>query len=281
MRLATVRTARGDTRAAVHRGDVWELLDATDVGALLNSPDMAEILARPTGAQPIDDVVFAPVVPTPRKILCCGHNYREHIAEMGRDTPTHPTLFAKFADTLVGATDDIVLPDSVTKLDWEAELAVVVGTTIRNADRVEAGAAIAGYTVANDISARDWQSRTPQWLQGKAFDATTPLGPVLVTPDEFDPAAGAKITCSVNGVVHQNGSTDDLVFDTADLLAYISEFTVLRPGDVVLTGTPSGVGAAAAPPHFLKVGDIIETVVDGIGTLRNTISGNIIGKDAS
>ncbi|OZC55598.1 2-hydroxyhepta-2,4-diene-1,7-dioate isomerase [Rhodococcus sp. 06-621-2] len=281
MRLATVRTAGGDTRAAVHRGDVWELLDATDVGALLNSFDMTESLARPTGAQDAEGVVFAPVVTAPRKILCCGHNYRGHIAEMGRDTPTYPTLFAKFADTLVGATDDIVLPGSVTKLDWEAELAVVVGTTIRNADRVEAGAAIAGYTVANDISARDWQNRTPQWLQGKAFDATTPLGPVLVTPDEFDPAAGAKITCSVNGVVRQTGSTDDLVFGTADLLAYISEFTVLRPGDIVLTGTPSGVGAAATPPHFLNVGDIVETVVDGIGTLRNTISATITGKDAS
>lgn len=282
MRLATVRTGSGDTRAAVQRGETWELLGITDVGALLNSPDMTEILARPMGSQDIDGVALAPVVPMPRKILCCGHNYREHIAEMGRDTPTYPTLFAKFADTLVGAADAIALPESVTKLDWEAELAVVVGTTIRNASRVEAGAAIAGYTVANDVSARDWQNRTPQWLQGKAFDATTPLGPVLVTPDEFDPAVGAKITCSVNGVVHQSGSTDDLVFDTAALLAYISEFTVLRAGDVVLTGTPSGVGAAASPTQFLNVGDIVETAIDGIGTLRNTISASTTyGKDAS
>ncbi|WP_072806539.1 fumarylacetoacetate hydrolase family protein [Rhodococcoides yunnanense] len=276
MKLTTVRTGNGATSAAVQRGDVWELVAADDVGALLNSPERDEILARPTGSLPLGAADFAPVVIAPRKILCCGHNYRAHIAEMGRDAPEFPTLFAKFADTLVGAADDIALAPSVSALDWEAELAVVVGSTVRHADRDEAAAAIAGYTVANDISARDWQNRTPQWLQGKAFDGTTPLGPVMVTPDEFDPAEGARITCSVNGVLRQSGSTDDLVFDAAHLLSYISEFTALRPGDIVLTGTPSGVGAAATPPTFLGAGDVVETAVEGIGMLIN-----IIGKDAS
>lgn len=276
MRLATVRTDDGATSAAVRRDDGWELVAAADVGAVLNSPDKDEILAQSTGFVDDSVVEFAPLVLSPRKVLCCGHNYREHIAEMGREAPVFPTLFAKFADTLVGATDRIVLAPYVERLDWEAELAVVVGSTIRNADRGQAGDAIAGYTVANDISARDWQNRTPQWLQGKAFDATTPVGPMLVTPDEFDPAEGAKITCSVNGVLRQSGTTDDLVFDAADLLAYISEFTVLRPGDIVLTGTPSGVGAAASPPEFLNSGDIVETAVEGIGVLCNAI-----GKDAS
>lgn len=272
MKLATLRTESGSTMAAVDNDGAWELLDAVDVGALLASPNYRTILDAPTG--PASAVEFAPVVLAPRKILCCGHNYRAHIEEMGRDTPQYPTLFAKFADTLVGAGDRISLPACVTQFDWEAELAVVVGATLRRAGRDEATEAIAGYTVANDLSARDWQNRTPQWLQGKAFDATTPIGPVLVTPDEFDPGAGAKITCSVNGEVRQTGSTDDLVFEAADLLAYISEFTVLRAGDIVLTGTPSGVGAAATPPSFLQSGDIVETAIEGIGVLRN-----IIGED--
>ncbi len=272
MKLATLRTDSGGTCAAVQRSETWQGLDVVDVGALLASPSYREILDAPTGE--MSAVEFAPVVLAPRKVLCCGHNYRAHIEEMGRETPHYPTLFAKFADTLLGAGDRIALPPSVTKLDWEAELAVVVGSTLRRSSREEAAAAIAGYTVANDISARDWQNRTPQWLQGKAFDATTPIGPIMVTPDEFDPRDGAKITCSVNGELQQSGSTDDLVFEAADLLAYISEFTVLRAGDIVLTGTPSGVGAAASPPRFLKPGDTVETAIEGIGVLHN-----IIGED--
>jgi acylpyruvate hydrolase len=255
----------------VRRRDSWELVDAADVGELVASGRMDEVAANPVGELSEDVVNFAPLVLAPGKIICCGHNYRAHIDEMGREAPQFPTLFAKFADTLVGASDSIDLHPSVSKLDWEAELAVVVGSILRDANRDEAVAGIAGYTVANDISARDWQNRTPQWLQGKAFDSTTPLGPMLVTPHEFDPRSGARIICSVNGEVQQRGSTDDLVFDSADLLSYISTFTTLRPGDVVLTGTPSGVGAAASPPRFLKVGDVVETTIEGIGMLHNTV----------
>lgn len=271
MRLATIRTDDGETSAAVWRRDFWELVDATDVGELLISCRIDEVLANPVGTLSEGDVTFAPLILAPRKVLCCGHNYRAHIAEMGREAPQFPSLFAKFADTLVGASDGIDLHPSVSKLDWEAELAVIVGATLRDVNRDDAATGIAGYTVANDISARDWQNRTPQWLQGKAFDSTTPLGPMLVTPDEFDPGSGATITCLVNKEVRQRGSTDDLVFDPAELLAYISTFTTLRPGDVVLTGTPSGVGAAASPPQFLQVGDVVETTIEGIGTLRNII----------
>jgi acylpyruvate hydrolase len=271
MRLATIRTDDGGTSAAVWRRDFWELVDATDVGELLISCRIDEVLANPVGTLSEGDVTFAPLILAPRKVLCCGHNYRAHIAEMGREAPQFPSLFAKFADTLVGASDGIDLHPSVSKLDWEAELAVIVGATLRDVNRDDAATGIAGYTVANDISARDWQNRTPQWLQGKAFDSTTPLGPMLVTPDEFDPGSGATITCLVNKEVRQRGSTDDLVFDPAELLAYISTFTTLRPGDVVLTGTPSGVGAAASPPQFLQVGDVVETTIEGIGTLRNII----------
>jgi acylpyruvate hydrolase len=190
---------------------------------------------------------------------------------MGRPQPEFPTLFAKFADTLTGAFDPVEVPAAVAELDWEAELAVVVGAPLYRAGVDECQAAIAGYTVANDFSVRDWQRRTHQWLQGKTFDASTPLGPVLVTPDEFDPASGATITCRVNGEQQQRGATDDLLFDAVTLLGYISSFTLLRPGDIVLTGTPGGVGAGATPPRFLADGDIVETQIDGIGLQRNSI----------
>jgi acylpyruvate hydrolase len=197
-------------------------------------------------------------------------NYGDHIREMGRDVPTYPTLFAKFADSLVGPGDEIELSTGL-QVDWEAELAVVVGATLRRADRAAALAGIAGYTVANDVSVRDWQNRTFQWLQGKAWDCSTPLGPVVVSPDELDPVAGVDVICRVNGEEVQRGNTSTLVFDPADLIAYISTFTVLRPGDVVLTGTPGGVGAAQDPPRFLVDGDALETEVPGIGTIRNIV----------
>ncbi|MEV6227867.1 fumarylacetoacetate hydrolase family protein [Saccharopolyspora shandongensis] len=213
----------------------------------------------------------APVVTTARKIVCCGHNYRAHILEMGREIPSYPTLFTKFADTLVGPYDPVEVPEWAGDLDWEAELAVVVGGSVRYADKARATAAIAGYTAANDVSVREWQYHTSQWLPGKAFDATTPLGPVLVTPDELDPSAGLEISCHVNGDTVQRADTSDLVFDPSDLIAYISQFTRLGPGDVVLTGTPAGVGAAEKPPRSLADGDVVEVRAAGIGLLRNEI----------
>lgn len=157
-------------------------------------------------------------------------------------------------------------------MDWEAELTVVVGTKLIQATEEEAARAIAGYTVANDISMRDWQRRTLQWFQGKAWDASTPVGPVVVTPDELDPEAGTGIRCLVNGEAVQDDNTSQLVFSPAGLLAYISEFTTLYPGDLVLTGTPGGVGMGMTPPRSLKTGDIVVTEVDGIGRLTNPIT---------
>jgi acylpyruvate hydrolase len=209
-------------------------------------------------------------IPRPGKVICCGLNYADHIAETGRERPAHPTLFAKYADTLLPDGADIVLPAGL-QVDWEAELAVVVGRGIRNATPDEAHSAIGGYTVANDISVRDWQSRTLQWFQGKAWDATTPIGPVVVSPDELDPVAGVEVICRINGIERQRGNTKTLVFDSASLLSYISTFTVLRPGDVVLTGTPGGVGMGMDPPTYLADGDVVETEIPGIGTLTNTV----------
>ncbi|MBC3191162.1 fumarylacetoacetate hydrolase family protein [Pseudonocardia sp. C8] len=278
MRLATLRTGDG-TVAAVAAGGDWVLLPQRDVGALLASPTgvAAARAAGPDGpaGAPLPPlapgVTFGPVVPRPAKVVCCGHNYAGHIREMGRDLPRHPTLFTKYADTLAGAHDTVTVPAWAERLDWEAELAAVVGAPLHRASRAEAAAAIAGYTAANDLSVRSWQQHTGQWLPGKAFDATTPLGPVLVTADALDPAAGLELTCRVNGEIVQRGSTADLVFDAAALVAYVSAFTRLRPGDVVLTGTPAGVGAGRIPPRFLDDGDVVETELAGVGVLTTPI----------
>lgn len=264
MRLATVRSRSGSTSAAAWGDGAWHRLPGQDLSSFLLTGQ------TPAVGERLDDVDVVNPLPHPTKVICCGLNYRDHITETGRGLPTHPTLFAKYADSLVGPEDDVVLPSGVD-VDWEAELAVVVGTELRRASREDAELAIAGYSVANDISIRDWQYRTLQWFQGKAWDRSTPVGPVVVTPDEVDPQAGLEICCRVNGEEVQRASTRTLVFDAADLLAYISTFTVLRPGDLVLTGTPGGVGVARDPKRFLSEGDVVETEISGIGLLRNTI----------
>jgi acylpyruvate hydrolase len=211
------------------------------------------------------------VIPNPGKIVCVGLNYRNHILEMGRDLPEHPTLFAKFADALIGARDDIDLAPESDCVDWEAELAVVIGRTVRRADAQEAADAIAGFTVMNDVTMRDWQFRTKEWLQGKTFEGTTPLGPVLVTPDELEGgvAPALTMTCSVDGDVVQKADTSDLVFGPVDLVRYASTIMTLRPGDVIATGTPGGVGHARKPARYLADGDTLVTEIDGIGRLKN------------
>ena len=270
MQFGTVVDATGRATAAVHEAGRWRALPAPDLSELLRagSGTMREAAER-AGETLVDATTLLPL-PRPAKVICCGLNYAEHIRETGRDLPAHPTLFAKYADSLIGPADDIALPPGL-EIDWEAELAVVVGATVRGADAETAQAAIAGYTVANDISVRNWQNRTLQWFQGKAWDRSTPLGPVIVTPDEVDPRAGLQIECRVNGEVVQHDSTSTLVFDAAALLSYISGFTALRPGDVVLTGTPGGVGLARTPARFLNDGDVLETEIEGIGLLRNTV----------
>lgn len=267
MRLATVSHA-GTTTAAVLDGGHWRGLPAPDLSALLATVP-ADRVAALAGA-PLPGAVTVLPLPAPRKVVCCGLNYADHIAETGREPPTHPTLFAKYADTLAGPEDELRFPAGV-EVDWEAELAVVVGARLSGADRRTAERAVAGYTVANDVSVRDWQRRTLQWFQGKAWDRSTPLGPVVVTPDELDPVAGVDVVCRVNGTERQRGNTRTLVFDAADLLAYVSTFTALHPGDLVLTGTPGGTGAGLIPPLHLADGDLLETEIPGIGTLHNRI----------
>jgi acylpyruvate hydrolase len=242
MRLATIRTEYGTTAARLD-GDVLVPLDAADVGEVLAAGGEA----RPRGGAapvPAAEADFAPVVPRPGKVICVGLNYRAHILETGRQPPEYPTLFAKFAETLTGARDDLVLPSVSEKVDWEVELGVIIGRPVYRATADEATAAIAGYTVVNDVSMRDWQSRTLQWLQGKAFERSTPAGPYLVTPDEIGGAADLEVRCEVDGTVMQQSRTSDLVFSPADIIAYASQVITLRPGDLIATGTPGGVGKA-------------------------------------
>jgi acylpyruvate hydrolase len=251
-------------------------LGFANVGELLAQDgwlDTAATAAPATGTRhPLDEADLAPVVPRPGKVICVGLNYRNHILEMGRELPEHPTLFAKYADALIGPRDSIRLAEESRETDWEAELALVVGETVRRADETRARRAIAGFTVLNDVTMRDWQYRTKQWLQGKTFDGTTPLGPCLVTPDELPggTAPALTMTCSVDGEPMQKADTSELVFSPVELVRYVSTITTLRPGDVIATGTPGGVGHARKPPRYLADGSLLVTEISGIGRLENT-----------
>jgi len=270
MRLLTFRTTFG-TRAGHLQEEGVTPLDVPDVGALLALPDWrARVAAAEEPERPLESLDLAPVVLRPGKIICVGHNYRSHIEEVGVDVPEYPTLFAKFAPSLIGAHDDLVMPYASDEVDWEVELALVIGTAVRHADAEQAEAAIAGYTVSNDVSVRDWQRRTKQWLQGKTFEHTTPLGPTLVTADEVD-ADDLTIRCSVDDEVKQEGHTSDLLFSAVDLVAYTSQILTLEPGDVILTGTPGGVGRAREPAEFLQPGQVLRSEVDGLGECVNPV----------
>jgi acylpyruvate hydrolase len=274
MRFATIRTPDGTTAARLD-GDVLVPLAAADVGALLAGAQLAgrsgPAAAERAGATPVpaSEASFAPLVPQPSKVLCVGLNYRAHILETGRELPQYPTLFAKFAQTLLGSHDDLVLPSVSDRVDWEVELGVVIGRPIYRASPDEAAAAIAGFTVTNDVSMRDWQSRTLQWLQGKMFEASTPVGPYLVTGDEIGDAADLEVRCEVDGTVMQQSRTSDLLFGPAEIAAYASQAITLQPGDLLLTGTPGGVGNARKPPVYLQPGQTLRTVVEGVGECVN------------
>jgi acylpyruvate hydrolase len=271
MRLATLRV-RGETRAARLNGDEYVLLPYPDLGALLAAgPQWQEVAARHAGQRlPAIDALYAPLVPHPNKIICLGLNYATHIAEMGRDTPRYPTLFAKYDGALIGAYDAITLPTVSDTVDWEAELGFVIGRPARHVSKDEALGYVAGYTVVNDVTVRDYQRRTREFLSGKTFEATTPVGPVLVSADEFaGEEPDLEIRCEVDGEVMQRSRTSDLLFGIADIVSYVSDIITLLPGDLICTGTPGGVGDGRDPKVYLKQGQTLRTVIEGIGETSN------------
>ena len=263
MKLTTVRTPSGTRAGLVDVRAVLEAAEASSVEAVVGSAERGERMA-------IDSVDFAPVVPRPEKIVCVGLNYRSHIEEMGRALPEFPTLFAKYSRSLTGARDPIPLPVESSSVDWEVELTIVIGRTVRRARGSTALDAIAGFTVMNDISMRDWQNRTLQFLGGKTWDASTPVGPVFVTRDEIGDGVNLALRTEVDGVVMQESTTSDLLFGPVELVEYISTLVTLEPGDLIATGTPGGVGAGRKPPVFLRPGNVVRATIDGIGTLENT-----------
>jgi acylpyruvate hydrolase len=209
-------------------------------------------------------------VPNPRKIVCLGLNYRSHIEEMGRIEVTNPTLFAKYAVALIGARDDIVMPPEAQQVDWEVELGIVIGKRARRVRAADAASVVAGLTVVNDVSMRDWQSRTLQFLQGKTWERSTPVGPWFVTLDELGALdVDLELRCDVDGETMQKGRTNDMVFAPSAIVEYCSTIMTLEPGDIIATGTPSGVGLGRKPPVFLRPGQMVRTSIEGIGELVN------------
>lgn len=218
------------------------------------------------------NVKFLPVIPDPEKILCIGINYASHIAETGRATPDHPMVFARFAVSQVGHDQPIIRPRQSSRLDFEGELAVIIGRGGRSIARAEALKHVAGYACYNDGSLRDWQRHTTQFTTGKNFPATGAFGPWMVTADDIPDPAVLNLETRLNGQVMQAAPLSDLVFDVPALIEYCSAFTALEAGDVIVTGTPGGVGLFRDPPVWMAPGDIVEVTIDGIGVLRNSIA---------
>ncbi|ART72055.1 2-hydroxyhepta-2,4-diene-1,7-dioate isomerase [Mycobacterium dioxanotrophicus] len=269
MKLATLRLAGGTAAVRVNADNrtATVVVGHPDLSSLLDQADWRTIAAQADGATiSLDDADYAPVVPRPGKIVCVGLNYATHIKEMGRELPQYPTLFAKWAEALTGPYDDVIVPEyAAAELDWEAELAFVIGRQAYQVPEAEAIDYIAGYSVINDYTMRDYQYRTLQWDQGKNFEKTSGFGPFLVT----DYQLGTTIEARLDGEVMQHASTDDLVFTPAALVSYISHIVTLQPGDVVITGTTGGVGHARKPPRHIGNGQTVEVSIDGLGTVRN------------
>lgn len=255
----------------------------TDVGAYLTLPlhkrqnfvhDAINEAQRDTSKLlDVSEFSYDTLIPYPSKVFCIGLNYRNHILETGLKLPEYPTVFAKYGQTLTGPYSDIEIPDHDHRLDYEGELAVIISAPGKNIPATNAQNYIAGYAVSNDFSLRGMQGRTDEWTQGKIFEATTPVGPWLVTPDEFKHTA--RLTTLVNGDTRQDDSVDDLVFKVDELIEYLSSIITLLPGDIILTGTPGGVALAMRDENgrrpWLKSGDVVETRIEGLGAQRNVI----------
>ena len=279
MRLATIVTPRG---LRLHVAGASGYVDVADATGNPQFAELWQVLAAGTAAMeavrgiadsPGREVApeeFGPAVPEPPRILCLGVNYSEHAIEGGRAVPTWPEAFVRGAGSAIGPYDDLVKPALSSKFDYEGELGVVIGTGGRYIKASDAMSAIAGYVVLNDASAREWQRAATQWTAGKNFEGSMPIGPELVTTDEVD-ISDVALTTTLNGQVMQSARTSQMIVDVPIAIEFLSSFTRLRPGDVIATGTPGGVGFARKPPVWLQPGDVIEVSVEGVGTIRNRV----------
>lgn len=270
-----------DGRASYGVIDGTEVIDAGDM-LRWQFPDLKSVIAADaldavrsamaTAARlPLAAVTLAPVIGNPGKIFCVGHNYETHRLETGRDKTSYPSIFTRFADSQTGHGQPIILPTVSTMLDYEGELAIVIGKGGRAIAEADALEHVAGYSCYNDASVRDWQWHTAQFTPGKNFPDTGSFGPWLVTADEIPDPSTLSVTTRVNGTVVQSQPTADMIFPIPRLIAYISTFTPLSPGDVIVTGTPGGVGAKRQPPSWLQAGDVVEIDIPGVGLLVNPV----------
>ncbi|UVK56908.1 fumarylacetoacetate hydrolase family protein [Mesorhizobium sp. AR02] len=226
-------------------------------------------------------VEWLPPISRPGKIICVGLNYVDHSIESGFVPPTYPTLFARFSTSLIGHGAAIRRPEASIQLDYEGEMVAVIGKAGRHIAPAQALSHVAGYSIFNDGSIRDFQTKAPQWTVGKNFDGTGSFGPIFVTADELPPGGkGLRIQTRLNGEIVQNASTDDMIFDVVSLISIISEAITLEPGDILVTGTPSGVGVARKPQLFMKHGDICEVELEGVGILSNVVADDVIAAQA-
>ncbi len=284
MRLATIQTGSGPRAAVWHDGGYVDLhatepkipssmRDILDIGPACL--ELAHELSQREDAVKLEAgevKLLAPVL-NPRKIVCLGLNYKDHAAESGVPLPKDPVLFSKYATSLIGPDEPIILPPVSQEVDYEAELVIVVGMKGRNISDEEALSYVAGYTIGHDVSARDWQLKKDgkQWMVGKTFDTFAPTGPHLVTVDEIPDPHNLAIKLRLNGETMQDSYTNQMVFGVGATLAYLSQVFTLEPGDLIFTGTPPGVGFARIPPVFLKAGDVAEVEIEKLGVLRNSV----------
>jgi len=268
--LLGAASAPADMIALLQRGEAWRQALAQVLQALSGLRLEAAVRGL---FKPLKKVRLRPPLPRPNKIVCLGRNYAAHARERGSEVPSHPLYFAKFNNTICGPSDPIVLPPNSAQVDYEAEMAVVIGKGGRRIPAEQAYEHVAGFMAANDVSARDMQASDGQWFRGKSCDTFTPIGPWLVTREEIPNPDHLQISLTLNGRTMQDSNTSNLIFKVPYLVSYLSQSLTWETGDLILTGTPEGIGAHQSPPVFLKAGDVVSVTLEGVGTLTNHVMG--------
>lgn len=281
MKLARVAVGDRELFVTSDTGENWRSLDVIHENSTGSIIRQWHTITHDEGRVAVDGANFLAPITQPEKVICVGLNYRDHIRETGATAPEFPVLFAKYPNALTGPAGPVIVDSRLTEMaDYEAELAVVIGKETRWVSEAEALGKVFGYAVANDISARDWQRRESQFSRSKSMDTFCPIGPWIVTADQIDDPNDLAIRSYVNGELRQESSTKEMIFDVAFLISYISRTMTLKPGDVILTGTPHGVGFAMDPPRYLVPGDVVRCEIDGIGAIETAVEAPLVHSDA-